>query len=131
MFRNEARAKIEHELAQAQAARQAGSEGRARVCARRAAGAAIREYMEQAGLPLPAGGRAASAYDLLGHLHALAGQPGSFPADTAEKIVQVTGHLRARVDEQFNLPVEADLLAGARWLADALEAHLPGAAAED
>ncbi|MGH2523812.1 MAG: hypothetical protein ACRDH2_15005, partial [Anaerolineales bacterium] len=38
---------IEKELARAQEAREAGNEGQARVCARRAAGLAIRAWYQQ------------------------------------------------------------------------------------
>ena len=50
-------------------ARVQGLEGRARVCARRAAGAAVREFFELRGLPLPG----PSAVDLLEALRELPG----------------------------------------------------------
>jgi hypothetical protein len=112
VFRMEAKAKISEELARGEAARQAGLEGRARVCARRAAGAAIREYLELRGLTAPG----SSAYDLLAFVQ---GMPGVSP-----EIRQVAGRLLTRVDESFTLPVEVDLLADARWLAQELEFSL-------
>ena len=112
MFRAEAKAKIAEELSRGAAARGEGYEGRARVCARRAAGAAIREYLELSGQPIPG----PSAYDLLRYL-------SDMPGMSAE-IRRVTANLLARVDEGFVLPVEADLLAEARWLADTLEKQL-------
>lgn len=52
---------IEQEFALAEQARARGNEGQARVCARRAAGIAIREYLTRRGIRPPS----ASAYDLL------------------------------------------------------------------
>jgi hypothetical protein len=109
MFRPEVQMKIEQELASAAQARSQGFEGRARVCARRAAGAAIRAYLEQRGLPAPG----PSAMDLLQYFRSL-------PGLTAEH-VRVLDHLLARVDESFALPQEVDLLADARWLIETLE----------
>jgi hypothetical protein len=112
VFRIEAKSKIAEELTRGEAARQAGLEGRARVCARRAAGAAVREYLVQRGLAAPG----QSAYDLLAYLRDLPG--------VSEEIRQAAGHLLTRVDESFSLPVEVDLLAEAGWLAQALEKSL-------
>lgn len=109
MFRAEAKAKIARELEQGMAARQAGQEGRARVCARRAAGAAIREYLELRDQPSPG----MSAYDLLAYLQQL--------SDVSPEIRQSAGHLLARVDENYALPIEADLLLEARRLAEELD----------
>jgi hypothetical protein len=108
MFDSATLAAIESELAQAQAARQAGFEGRARVCARRAAGAAIRAHLAARQVnPGPA-----SAYDLL---QMLAGRP-----DTPADVRQVIQHLLARVNEEFQLPMPVDLIAETRWLAQTL-----------
>ena len=52
---------IEAEFEKAEQARARGNEGQARVCARRAAGIAIREYLTRRGICPPS----ASAYDLL------------------------------------------------------------------
>jgi hypothetical protein len=112
MFRMEAKSKIAQELARGAAARGQGLEGRARVCARRAAGAAVREYLEQRGLDAPG----PSAYDLLAYLQGYAG--------VSEAIRRAAGHLMARVDEDFSLPADVDLLAEAAGLAQALEASL-------
>jgi len=109
MFRPEVREKIQQELLQGEAARAQGLEGRARVCARRAAGAAIREYLELRGEPSPV----PSAVDSLEYLRST---PGFSP-----QIQTVADHLLARVDENYQLPVNVDLLAEARWLVQALE----------
>jgi hypothetical protein len=120
MFRTEAKAKIAGELANGAAARQGGLEGRARVCARRAAGAAIREYLDLRGLRAPG----SSAYDLLAYLQELAGVPGGIPAEISQGVRQAAEKLLARVDEDYSLPGDVDLLAEAAWLAETLETGL-------
>jgi hypothetical protein len=100
---------IQRELANADQARGEGNEGRARVCARRAAGAAIREYFRLIGQP----GGEGSAYDLLRFLQTQQGLP--------PQVGETAGHLMARVDTHHNLPVDADLLAETRWLVRELQ----------
>jgi hypothetical protein len=109
MFRLEVKQKIELELTRGEAARQTGFIGRARVCARRAAGAAIREYLEIIGIPSPGPG----VMDLL---QAALGLPG-LPAGSS----QVLQRLLMRVDEGFSLPDDVDLIEDARWLAQVLD----------
>lgn len=112
MFREDVKEKIAQELLRGKTARSEGLEGRARVCARRAAGAAAREYLRLRGLP-SAGD---SAYDSLALLQDLA------PLDP--QIREVAGHMLERVDENYSLPGQIDLLEEARWLAERLEADL-------
>jgi len=100
--------RINKELVQAEAARLAGKEGKARVCARRAAGIAAREYMIRQGI-IPAD---PSAYALLRHLKSL---PGLSP-----RAYQAVDHLLLRVTADFTLPVDVDLIAEARFLAQDL-----------
>ncbi len=119
MFRAEAKSKIAQELDRGAAARREGLEGRARVCARRAAGTAIREYLELRGLDAPG----PSAYDLLAAMQDFT----DASVDVSAGIRRVVGHLLARVDEDFSLPDDVDLLAEAGWLAEALETSLAGA----
>jgi hypothetical protein len=115
MISQEDHERIEAELAHAEAARQDGFEGRARVCARRAAGIAIRAYAEKHQLDLPF----SSAYDLL---HALEHLPG-----IPEEARQAARILTERVDTDFNLPAEMDLIAETRRLVNALNTIiLPG-----
>jgi hypothetical protein len=109
MFRVELREKIEQELAQGEKARQEGFEGRARVCARRAAGIAIREYLRIKAIPSPG----LSAVDLLEALLVVEGISG--------EMRQAAQRLLMRVDEDYSLPADIDLLADARWLAQELE----------
>ncbi len=112
MFHADTRQKIEEELARGEAARRDGFEGRARVCARRAAGTATRAYFEQRGLPV----RNPSAYELLADLLE---QQGLSP-----QMREAAEHLRARVDENFALPAEMDLLADARRIIEGLDGML-------
>jgi len=102
------KAKIETEFERAKAARARGNEGQARVCARRAAGIAIREYYIRRGQPV----RTSSAYDLL---QQLVDEPQLPP-----QLKQSAIYLTLRVNEEFKLPVEVDLLQEARKLCDGL-----------
>jgi hypothetical protein len=97
------------EIDRAMTARQNGMEGRARVCSRRAAGYAIRAYLEKRGVDTPD----ISAMALIRQL--------DNRSSVQPKIKVVTEHLLMRVDEEFKLPVEADLIAEAIWLVEYLE----------
>jgi len=95
---------FDSEMARAEQARQAGNQGMARVCARRAAGHVAGEYLQRCGLPNPN----ASAYDRLRLLCSRSEVP---PAAIA-----AANRLLLRVTTGHTLPVEADLLADARLL---------------
>ncbi len=95
---------IHAELERAEAARAAGNEGQARVCARRAAGMAARIFLTRREVRL----RSASTYDAL---RALEQFPGLAP-----DLKQAALHLTMRVTGEFALPVKADLIAEARKL---------------
>lgn len=97
---------IRHEFETAERARANGNEGQARVCARRAAGIAIRDYLVRKGIRPPS----RSAHDLLN----LIKEHAPLPPD----LKLVAGHLTLRVTEEFKLPVEADLIAEAKSLCD-------------
>lgn len=101
-------AQIQAELDKAEEARARGNEGRARVCARRAAGIAAREYFARRGQVV----RSPSAYDLLN----LLAEDASLPAD----LRQAAAHLTLRVDEEFKLPMEVDLINEAKSLCNEL-----------
>lgn len=97
---------FQKELNDARQASLAGNLGRARVCARRAAGVAAREYLLYSGItPIPD-----SAYDRLQLL-------ASLPSLTLD-IQQIAQHLLLRVDEDFHLPADVDLIVEAQKLAD-------------
>lgn len=100
----------QHEIQQAYSARQAGNEGRARVCARRAASILIGEYLARQGLPSPS----PSAVDRLRYLASLPKLP--------QKVYQIADHLLMRVDESFSLPAEINLLTDVQELSR--ELHL-------
>lgn len=80
------------------------NEGRARVCARRAAGIAARAYLTRKGIQVPS----MSACDLLNLLR----ENLDLPPDKRLMVERLT----TRVDEEFNLPFDADLVAEARIL---------------
>jgi hypothetical protein len=100
---------MESELQNAERARLAGNEGRARVCARRAAGIAARNFLARHALRL----RDHSAYTAL---QVLAEYPGLAP-----DLRIATRHLVTRVTEEFTLPVDADLIDDARKLIGGLD----------
>ncbi len=97
---------IDAEFERAAQVRAKGNEGQARVCARRAAGIAIREYFARNGNRVSN----ASAYDLLNLLK----EDARLPAE----MKTIVEHLTARVTEEFKLPIDADLVAEARTLCD-------------
>jgi HEPN domain-containing protein len=96
------------EFDRAAQARERGNEGQARVCARRAAGIAIREYLTRQGIRPPS----SSAYDLLN----LIKEDPHLSSD----LKQIAEHLTLRVTEEFKLPVDADLVAEARTFCEEL-----------
>jgi len=103
--------KFQQEIERANQARARANEGQARVCARRAAGVAIREYFARRGIST----LSPSAYDLLKALLEL----DDLPPGPRQSAVYLT----LRVDEEFKLPVGVDLVHEARTLCDGL---LPG-----
>jgi len=99
---------LNEEFKMAQEALDAKNQGKMRVCARRAAGIAIREYLIQRGVTPPS----VSAYDLLNFLDEM--------DDTPADLRQASAYLRMRVTEEFRLPVDVDLLAEAKKICAAL-----------
>ena len=99
---------LNKEFAMAEAARTAENMGKMRVCARRAAGIAIREYLTRRGIKPPS----LSAYDLLKVLEEM--------DDTPADLRQASAYLRLRVTEEFRLPVDVDLVAEAKKIGAAL-----------
>lgn len=99
---------LQAELKSGEAARKAGNEGKARVCARRAAGIAIGEYLQRHNFGDP--GR--SAYDQLRFISTL--------PDIPTRVQEIATYLTLRVDEAFKLPINADLIAESRELAETL-----------
>lgn len=102
------REEIDSELEKALQARARGNEGQARVCARRAAGMAIREHLLRRGIHPPS----ISAMDLM---NLIKDDPALSP-----RLKVIADHLTLRVTEEFKLPIEADLIAEAREFCDAM-----------
>lgn len=101
-------AQIDAEFEHAEQARTRGNEGQARVCARRAAGIAAREYFARRGRMI----HTPSAYDLL---NLLIEDPS-----LSNDLRQIAAHLTLRVDEEFKLPAQMDLIVEARKLCEGL-----------
>ncbi len=99
---------IESEFIKASQARERGNEGQARVCARRAAGIAVREYLSRRGIRPSS----ASAYDLLNLLKE--------DALLAPDLKRIADHLTVRVTEEFRLPVDVDLVDEAKTFCEEL-----------
>jgi hypothetical protein len=95
---------FEQEIHQAEVARSVGNEGMARVCARRAAGIAIGEYLRRKGLS----GLDPGAYDRLRYLSNL--------PEISPQARLVANHLLTRVTPEHSLPIDVDLIAETRWL---------------
>jgi len=108
MERPDWRRRFAREMQMADKARAEGNEGKARVCARRAAGIVAEEYMKRGGVSTPG----MNAYERVKLL-------GAWP-DMPEGVDDVVQHMTTRVNENYELPVEADLVAEARWLARTL-----------
>jgi HEPN domain-containing protein len=105
---NDRQIQLEKEFKQAQQARARGNEGQARVCARRAAGIAAREYFARQGKTF----RTPSAYDLLNEL--------IHDTGISSELRQSAEYLTLRVNEEFKLPVNVDLIEEARKLCEGL-----------
>lgn len=100
---------IRAELTKAAEARQAGNEGMARVCSRRAAGQAVSAYLEK--FPHPDWGTSA--------VNRLAGMKldTTMPPD----VRQAAERLTARVNEEHQLPFAADPITDAEAIIRHLE----------
>lgn len=94
----------QEELSNAEYSRQAGKEGRARVCARRAAGWIAEEYFNRHNILV-------EAKSSLVRLQRL----GDLP-QVPDEIKQVIEHFLLRTTPDHNLPVDVDLISEARWL---------------
>ena len=108
MQRPDWRTRFAREMKMADQARAQGNEGKARVCARRAAGIVANEYMKRHGVSTPN----MTAYE---RVKMLKGWP-----DLPEGVDAVIVHMTTRVNENYELPIEADLVAEAQWLAQVL-----------
>jgi hypothetical protein len=92
------------ELEKAQAARSSGKEGMARVCARRAAGIAARTFLVSHGDK----SHRLTSFEALIKLTLLPGLP--------RPLKEAAEYLSLRVDQEFKLPVDIDLILEAKKL---------------
>jgi len=98
------KAEYTKELENANKARCEGYEGKARVCARRAAGIVIGEYLHRRGVAE----LNHSTYELLALFNSL--------PDVDEQCKAVSSHFLIKVNQQHDLPLQADLIEDAAWL---------------
>jgi hypothetical protein len=97
---------ISAELERAEAARISGNEGRARVCARRAAGMAAREFLSRReGWAFDQSKGKTNSDSVFEVLQTLATFPGLAP-----HLKQAAIHLTMRVNEELQLPLGIDLI---------------------
>ncbi len=94
--------RFQAEIDQAEKARSDGNEGRARVCARRAVGIVLGEYFLRNQIPL----ESPSAYDRLRFIEKMPGISG--------ELLAIIPHFLVRVNPDYSLPVDADLIAEAQ-----------------
>ncbi len=106
--------KIENEILAAEQARSEGNEGRARVCARRAAGLAIQAYYRARGDSLVE----SNAYSLLRRFQTDVSIPQEWK--------RITDTLLTRVEKDYSFPSRADVLAETRRLIQQIDAALKG-----
>lgn len=99
---------VEREMSLAETAREQGREGRARVCARRAAGQAIASFQQRKTGIQPQ----ANYYRLLCWFQEVEGIP--------EALKQAAARLTTRVTQEYTLPHPDDPLQDARMLIEAL-----------
>ncbi len=98
----------QHEFEHALSARSSGNEGMARVCARRAAGIVIGEYLERRGVT----NLTHSAY---GRLTMFTDLP-----DVNQNLKLIVGHFLLKVDHDQKLPGNIDLIADVQFLENEL-----------
>jgi hypothetical protein len=89
---------IQEELLLAKQSRLEGNEGRARVCARRAAGAAVLDHLSSQGKAI----RSENVYQILQFFRRINGLP--------ERVKKALDHLVQRVDYDHQLPANVDLI---------------------
>ncbi len=99
---------IDKELTLARQARAEGLEGKARVCARRAVGIALRDYFARHN-------PRATSLSVVDLIQTYQEQPGLAPEQR-----DICAHLLTRVDPEYRLPIPVDLLAEAQVLIAAL-----------
>jgi hypothetical protein len=101
-------AEYKKEIERALLARSGGHEGMARVCARRAAGIIIGEYLNRHGHS----GLRKSAYERLSIFNGL--------PDVENKYKEIANHFLMKVNLDHNLPMKSDLISDVIWLKENL-----------
>ncbi len=99
---------FENEIAAAFRARKNGNEGKARVCARRAAGLIAAEYLDRKGVQ-HSHQNAITNLRILGNTN-----------DVSANIKATISRLLMRVDTHYELPIDTDLIQDALLLRDEL-----------
>lgn len=79
------------------------------MCARRAAGIAVRIYLEEHGEIVP-------GPSVMDALEVFRSRP-----EISERMRTVTSHLLSRVNQNYALDFDSDLIAETRWLVEALD----------
>lgn len=102
--------KVEYkrEIERAILARSDGNEGMARVCARRAAGIILGEYLTQLGYS----NLSNSVYNRLSLFNNL--------PEVDEKYKEIANHFLIKVNRDHNLPMKVDLISDVIWLKENL-----------
>ena len=104
-----AQIQIREELLLAKQSRLEGNEGRARVCARRAAGVAVKLFLDREGLL----NGSENALQALERLH---GQ-----SDLPPRVESAANRLIQRVDQNYSLPLEIDLIKEAKIILEYID----------
>ena len=99
---------FEIELRDAISARQAGNEGKARVCARRAVGIIVGEHLRRQSIHL----NDPSAYNRIRYLISM--------DNISEDLRETAQHFVTKVTTDLKLPDEVDLIADALWMKNSL-----------
>jgi hypothetical protein len=111
---NLTRIQVQEELLLAKQSRMEGNEGRARVCARRAAGSAAKLYLDRKGL-------ISGSESVLKSLMIFAAE-----MDLPPRVQRAVSWLVRRVDQDYSLPEEIDLIQEANIVLEYLEGAEPG-----
>ena len=99
---------FDREIIAANVARMENNEGKARVCARRAAGIAAGEFFRLRGIPY----KTTSAYERLKMLEQM--------IDLPPEIHATVGYFLVRLTPEHKLPIAVNLISEAIWLRDRL-----------
>jgi hypothetical protein len=109
----DAQIQIQEELLLAKQSREEGNEGRARVCARRAAGAAAISFLDP-------GGKDTNSMNAFQALIALQDQE-----ELPDRIQLALKRLTQRVNEDYQLPSDVDLIQEAGYVIEYLKLDNP------